>query len=226
MPCRSKLSQIRLRIGALVLEVLILAEFTEKGEQHVQGLDHGLIILKLVNRDIDHGANQSRIVGDVHVDLRARERNASKRLLQLRIPLLHERVKLGHVLCVIDCWGWSALVQILHRVHPPADLLRFLISILDRIDVHGRGTDNILALHVFQLENGLVLVVEGRLVQHNNSQVLFSSVRLGHLQEGIDLTHSRDILRNERLQLRIQVDFLWLVPVDILKEFFRLTGHR
>jgi len=67
-----------------------------------------------VDGDIDHGADQSCVVGDVHVDLRAWERNLSESLLHLRIPLLHERVKLRHVLRVIDSGWGSALVQVLH----------------------------------------------------------------------------------------------------------------
>ena len=97
----------------------------------MQRLDNGLIILKLVYGDIDHRADQSRVIGDVHVDLGARERNLSECLLQLRIPLLHERIKLRHVLGVIDSrWG-PTLVEVLHRVDPPANLLWFLIRILD-----------------------------------------------------------------------------------------------
>jgi len=67
-----------------------------------------------VDGDIDHGADQSCVVGDVHVDLGAWERNLSESLLHLRIPLLHERVKLRHVLRVIDSGWGSALVQVLH----------------------------------------------------------------------------------------------------------------
>ena len=73
----------------LLLEMLVGAEFTEQGEQHVEGLDRRLIILKLVHGHIAHCANDLCIVGNVHINLRSREGCRLEGLLHLRVPLLH-----------------------------------------------------------------------------------------------------------------------------------------
>jgi hypothetical protein len=73
----------------------------------MEGLDNRLIILKLVNGYVHHRTDQTRVVGNVHVDLWAWERNLPQSLLHLWIPLFHELIELRHVLRVVDCWGRS-----------------------------------------------------------------------------------------------------------------------
>ena len=73
----------------LLLEMLVRTEFTEQSEENVQGFNDWLAILQLMNRYITHGAYDLRVVGDVHIDFRARERRCLKCLFHFWWPFLH-----------------------------------------------------------------------------------------------------------------------------------------
>ena len=92
-------------------------------------------------------------------------------------------------------------MQVLNTAHPTSYFLRFLVSIFNGVNVHGCRANNILTLHVLKLKHSLVFVVEGRLVQHRNTKIFFGTIGLGHLEERIHFSYSRDVLRNEGLQL-------------------------
>jgi len=55
------------------LEVLILTELAEKGEEDVQRFNDGLIILQLMDWNFDHRAHEARVIRYVHVDFRPGE---------------------------------------------------------------------------------------------------------------------------------------------------------
>jgi len=98
----------------------------------VQRLNHRLIIVSsLVYGDIAHAQHQSRIVAHMHVDFRVRELYLLQGLLHLRLPLLHQRVKLRHRSRVAYRRRRPRLMQILNGADPPSQLLRLLVGLLD-----------------------------------------------------------------------------------------------
>jgi len=113
-------------------------------------------------------------------------------------------------------------VQVLNAVNPPGNLLWLLVGRFDGVDVHGGCADNILALDVFKLEHSLVFVVKSRFVQHSNTQVFLGTVGLRHLHKGIDFADCGDVVRDERLDLGVQVDLLRLVAANILEDLSNL----
>lgn len=60
-------------------------------------------------------------------------------------------------------------------------------------------------------------MIQGGFVKHCNTKVFLGSVRLGHLQKGIDFSNSRDVVWNERFNLSVEVNFLRLVPLDVFE---------
>ncbi len=143
----------------MVLEMLVLAELAEEGEEHVEGLNYRLIILQFVHGDVAHGADDLRVVCNVHVNFRAWERCLLERLLHLRRPLLHQCLDIWHVLRVINSGRRPCLVQVLHTADPAGNFARLLVSLFDRINVDGGGTRNIFALHILELQDSLVFVI-------------------------------------------------------------------
>ena len=113
-------------------------------------------------------------------------------------------------------------MQILHAADPAGHLTWFLVGLVDRVDINWSGARYILALHVLQLEHCLVLVVKTRLIEHRDTQIFLLTVRFGHLKEGIDFTDGGDVVRDEWLDLRLQVNFLGLVPLNVLKHLLEL----
>lgn len=125
----------------------------------------------------------------MHVDLRPREGDVLQCLLHLGRPLLHQVVDVGHLLGIVHCWWGTGLVQVLHTVDPARDLLGLLISMLNRLDIHGCCANDVTLLDVSQFNNGLIFRIQCWLVQYRDTKVFFGTVWLGHLQEGIDLTN-------------------------------------
>ena len=94
----------------MILEMLVLAELAEEGEEDVEGLDNGLIILQFVHGDVAHGTDDLRVVCNVHVDFWAREWRLLESLLHLGWPFLHQRLDIWHVLSVVNSGRWPRLV--------------------------------------------------------------------------------------------------------------------
>jgi len=51
------------------------------------------------------------------------------------------------------------------------------------------------------------------------------TVRLGHLQEGINFPDSRNKVWDKWPELGVQVDLLWFVSIDVFKKFFDLRRN-
>lgn len=65
-------------------------------------------------------------------------------------------------------------------------------------------------------------MVKAGFVQNRDTQVFLLTIGLGHLKEGINLTDSRDVVRNEGLDLGVQVNLLGLVALNVLKHLLQL----
>ena len=189
----------------------------------MQAFNNTLIVSKLVARYINHGTHKSRVISGVHVDLGTWERNVFESLFHLLGPLLHQIVYIWHLFSVVDSGRGPCLMQILHAIYPARDLLGFLVGVLNRFDVHRSCTHDIALLNVSQFNHCFIFWVQGGLVQNSNTQVFLGTIWLWHLQEGINFTHGRDVLRDKRLQFGVKVDLLRLVSLNILKELFHFT---
>lgn len=118
-------------------------------------------------------------------------------------------------------------MKVLYTADPASNFAGLLVSVFDRVDVDGGSARHILTLHILQFQNRFVFVVKAGLVQHGDSQIFLGAIWLGHLEEGINLTDCGDVVRDERLDLRVQLNLLRLVPLDVLKHFleFRRNGQ-
>jgi len=65
-------------------------------------------------------------------------------------------------------------------------------------------------------------MVEAGLIQNGDTQVLLLTIGLGHLKEGINLSDSRDVVRNEWLDLGVEINLLGLVALNVLKHLLQL----
>ena len=65
-------------------------------------------------------------------------------------------------------------------------------------------------------------MIKSWLIQHGDTQVFLRSVGLRHLEERVHLTDCWNVVWNEGLQLRLQVDLLRLVPVDVLEDLLNV----
>ena len=209
----------------MILEMLVLAELAEEGEKDVEGLDNGLIILQFVHGDVAHGADDLRVVCNVHVDFWAWERRLLEGCFHLGWPFLHERLDIWHVLSVVNSGGRPCLVQVLHTADPTRNFPRFLVGAFDCIDINGGGTRNIFTLHILQLQNSLVFVVQTWLVEDCNTEVFFLSIWLWHLEEGVNLAHCGNVVRDEGLDLRVKLNLLRLVALNVLKHLLEFLRH-
>ena len=108
-------------------------------------------------RNVHHGADQARVVSGVNINFRPREWNILECLLHFLRPLLHKVVYIRHLLCVVYSRRWSCLVQVLYTIDPPRYFLRFLVCMLNRLDIHRGRTHDITLLDVSQLDHCLVL---------------------------------------------------------------------
>ena len=209
----------------LLLEMLVGAELTEQREENVQRLDDCFIIAVLVHWHIYEGANQTRVVLDIHLNLWSWESDLLEGCFHFWIPLLHQSVVVGHVLGVIDCRRGSCLMQILHTANPARNFLRLFVRVFNGVHIDWGCSHDVLTLHVLQFQHSLVLVVKSWLIKNCDTQVLLRAIGFGHLKEGIDFSNSRDVLGNEWLDLGLEVYLLRLVTLDVLKEFFDLIRN-
>ena len=113
-------------------------------------------------------------------------------------------------------------MQVLHAANPAGHFTWLLVCLVDRINAHRGCARNILALHVLELQYSFVLVVEARLIEYANTQVLFLSIWLRHLKEGVDLSDSGDVVWDEWLELGFEVDLLGFVTLNVLEHFLEL----
>ena len=83
---------------SLLLEVLVGTELTKECEEHMERFYSSIILCRLVNRNVTHCTDQLSVVGNVHVDFSARERDLLEGCLHLRVPFLHQCLDVGHIL--------------------------------------------------------------------------------------------------------------------------------
>ena len=113
-------------------------------------------------------------------------------------------------------------MQILNVRDPLRYLLWFFVCVLQGVHIDHDGAGHVFALHIFQLKDGLVFVVKAWLVKDCDSQILFLTIRLWHLKEGIHFAYSWDVVRDERLDLGIKFALLRFVSLDVLEELLHI----
>ena len=65
-------------------------------------------------------------------------------------------------------------------------------------------------------------MIQARLVKNGNTKVFFLTIWLRHLQEGVDFAHCGNVVRNEWLDLRVQLNLLRLVALNVLEYLLEL----
>ena len=68
-------------------------------------------------------------------------------------------------------------------------------------------------------------MVQSWLIKHSYTKVFLIAIWFRHLEECINLSNSRDIVWNERFYLCLKVNFLWLVPVYVLKDLLNILRN-
>ena len=69
-------------------------------------------------------------------------------------------------------------------------------------------------------------MIQARLIKNTDTKVLLLTIRFRHLKECVYFTNCWNVLRNERLQFRFQINLLGLVTSDVLKHFFEILRNR
>ena len=82
----------------LLLEMLVRTEFTKECEEDVEGLNHRIILRRLVHWNIAHGADKLCVVRNMHIDFCTWKRYLLEGCLHFWVPLLHQRFNIRHVL--------------------------------------------------------------------------------------------------------------------------------
>ena len=168
-------------------------------------------------------------------------------LFELWWPLLHQHLDVRHTLGVLYLRGWLRSMQIVDRVDPLCDLFRLLVRVLNRHNAHRvevrhldqRPPDQVehcvhttcvsrmaatARLHADNITSWVGLL-SGRLIQHLEPEVVRLAVWPRHLDERVDLSNSGDVVRNEALYLRVQLNVVWLVAPNVPEQFAYLSGH-
>ena len=68
-------------------------------------------------------------------------------------------------------------------------------------------------------------MVQSWLIKHSYTKVFLIAIWFWHLEECINLSNSRDIVWNERFYLCLKVNFLWFVPVYVLKDLLNILRN-
>lgn len=185
----------------------------------MKSFNHSLIIRVLVSWDAQESQHDRGIVQSVHGNVWGREWHVSESSLHALRPLFHQQVEVRHLLSVVDCgWGFR-LVDVCH-VDPREDFFGVFVGILNRLDRHflGSNADRFLELDVLHLEYSVIRAVHSWLVEDRDAEVFFFLIWLWHLEEGIDLSYCRDVIWNEWLEKRVQLNVLRFEPANVFKE--------
>uniref|UniRef100_A0A7S3IKG6 NAD-specific glutamate dehydrogenase n=1 Tax=Strombidium inclinatum TaxID=197538 RepID=A0A7S3IKG6_9SPIT len=204
--------------------MLVLLELREYRKEYVQAFDQGLIVLQFMYRDIQHREDNTRVVASAHIDVLGGELEVSEGTLHLRRELLHELVKVGHLLGVIHGRSRPSLVQILDTRNPLGYFLGLLISCIDGGDFEGHVACRLNRLQILEGQLRFVFAVESRLVQLNHAQVFLGAVRLRHFEAAVHFSDGGDVVGDEGSHFSFQVYFLGLVSLNILEQVLHFTS--
>jgi hypothetical protein len=162
----------------------------------------------------------------VHIDLSSWEAHLLEGLLELLRHFYHQLiVEIGHLLAIIYSWWRPSLMQILDAINPSGNLLWLFVRMLYRVHINRGCSNDILALHILELEHCLILAVECWLIKLSDTKILLSSIWLRHFEASIHFSNCWHIIGNEWLQFSIEVKLLWLVPLNILEQVFDILRH-
>ena len=139
-------------------------------------------------------------------------------LLDLRRPLLHEPVDVGHRLGVVDRRRRLRAMQIGDVLDPLVDLLRALLAAVYLADLNRLGRGLLRYCAQLQLEDGGVALLCSRLVQHRQAQVLLLAVGPRHLARG---SSCRKLNKYSTMEV-YYVFLLLLARLDILFQYVSL----
>lgn len=83
----------------------------------------------------------------------------------------------------------------------------------------------VFALNILELKDCFVLAVESWLIQLGDTEILLGAIWLWHFEASINLSNCWYVIGNEGLQLGVEVELLWLVPLDVLEQVLDVLGH-
>ena len=102
----------------LVLEMLILSKFEEKGKEDVETFNYRLVVGQLMNWYIQNGTHNPRIILRTNINFSPWELKVFYGLFHLWIHFLHKSVKIRHLFRIVYSRWWSGFVQILDIIYP------------------------------------------------------------------------------------------------------------
>ena len=68
-------------------------------------------------------------------------------------------------------------------------------------------------------------MVQAGLIEDCNTKIFLLSIWLWHLQESINFANCRDVVRNEGLDLCVQINFLGLIALNVIKHVLELLRN-
>ena len=102
----------------LVLEMLILSKFKEKGKENVKTFNYGLVVGQFMNWYIQNCTYNPSIILCTNINFSSWELKVFYGLFHLWIHFLHESIKIRHLFRVVYSRWWSSFMQVLDIIYP------------------------------------------------------------------------------------------------------------
>ena len=155
-----------------------------------------------MNWYVQHCKNNSCIITWVHINFTRWKSDFFKSLFQFRLHLNHQMViEIRHLFCIIYSWWWSSFMQVLNCIDPSWYFFRFLISIFNCINIYWGSSNNILTLHILQLQNCFVFTIQCWFIKLCYTKIFLSSIWFAHFKSSIYFSNCRNIVRYKWFQL-------------------------
>jgi len=144
--------------------MLIFLECRIQGKHDMKRF-HNRVVSSLMDWDVDDVASYFRVFRQGQIDLLWGKWNFGKHLLNFLRPNLHQRVDVGHWLCVWNCWRLFVFVNVSYWCDPWQYLFWVLLCLLDWMNLWVLSADILLSIvHHHQLNFRFVWLVQTRFI--------------------------------------------------------------
>lgn len=133
-------------------------------------------------------------------------------------------VNIGHLFRISNGWRAFGFLDFGHIVNPAQNFLGIFLGIFDGMDSLVRAS--FLFFHKLihhQIQFCLFALIQGRLVQKLQAQLLLFLIRSRHFQISVHFSHCRNVLRHEYLQSGLKLHKIWLKSPHIFKQLLNFV---
>mmetsp|Transcript_40522 Transcript_40522/g.65728 ORF Transcript_40522/g.65728 Transcript_40522/m.65728 type:complete len:232 (-) Transcript_40522:482-1177(-) len=202
------------------MEVLVVLEFREEGEEDVHRLYE-----VVVDGYIQDAADDAGVGLEVHIELGAGELGRCEQLLELVGPHLHQLLNVGHVFGVVYGGRGLVLMQLVDGRDPGGHGFGVLVGRVDVAHHHWLQVGLFGERSQLEVKYCWVGLICGWFVQNREALSVVLSIRSWDLDEGIDVPHGWDVVGDEGFDLSVQVDCVGLISPDVLEQLSDLGRY-